>query len=99
MNPELLLQKLLAAGRAAAPSEHVPYAFEKGVMARIGGRVPDFWTAWGSVLWRAVAPCAAIMLAVGLGSLTLAASDPAEDLGERLDTVLLAGLDTTDFQP
>lgn len=92
MNPELIRLRLLAAARRDAVSDAVPYAFEKRIMSRLAGRtVPDVWAAWAVSLWRAVAPCFAIMLMVGLG--TWAWNPPAEDLHEQLDAVLLADLD------
>ena len=92
MNLEILRQKLLAAARTDTPSDAVPYAFEKRVMARLGRReAPDAWTAWGALLWQAVAPCCGLMVLVGIGSLTL--TDVPEDLGVQLETLLLADLD------
>lgn len=95
MNPENLRQKLLSAARADGPSsDHVPYAFEKRIMARIGRRVPpDSWTALGAFLWRAVAPCCAVMLLAGISSYSLHPS--TDDLSAQLDAVLLADLDTS----
>ena len=98
MNPEPLRQKLVAAARAAEPpSDHVPYAFEKRIMARLPGRqVPDSWAAFGALLWRAVLPCCAMMLIAGASSMATAAIRPAnDDLGAQLDAVLLADLDTS----
>lgn len=100
MNPELLLQKLLAAARANAPSTHVPFAFEKRIMAHLPARgLPDLWTAWGVLLWRAVAPCCVVMLIVTLSSLAFAMTRPPHDLGDQLDAVLLAGLDGSEQLP
>lgn len=95
MNADQLQNKLLAAARAAEPpSDHVPYAFEKRVMARIAGReVPDTWAALGAFLWRAVLPCCALMLVVGASS--IAVGPKPDDLGAQLDAVLLADLDTS----
>ncbi len=95
MNPELIRQKLLVAARSAAPSDRVPYAFEKRVMASLAGRVPDVWAAWGALLWRAVVPCFAVMILAGVGSTAL--SPGTEDLGAQLDAVLLADLDTGSY--
>jgi hypothetical protein len=94
MNPELLRQKLVAAARAAEPpSDRVPYAFEKRIMARLAGRpVTDPWSALAGFLWRAVLPCCAVMLIAGAS--TFAIPSPHEDLGAQLDAVLLADLDT-----
>lgn len=91
MNAERLLQKLLAAARRESPSETVPYAFEKRVMARLSGKAaPDLWAAWGRLLWWAVAPCCALMLIAGGSSMIVQTS--SEDLGAQLEAVLLADL-------
>lgn len=66
MNVELLRKKLIAAARADKPREEAPYAFEKRVMAQIRtAAVPDAWLSYSIALWRAVAPCLVIMMAVG----------------------------------
>ncbi len=98
MNTEPLRRKLLASARAHAPSDCVPYAFEKRIMARLGHReIPDVWAAWGALLWRAVAPCFALMLMAGIGSFVMSPS--SEDLGNQLDAVLLADLDVAGDAP
>ncbi len=65
MNIEKLEAKLIAAGRKAPLSSHVPHAFEKRILARIKeSAVADaLWLHWGRMLWRATAPCAAVMIA------------------------------------
>ena len=68
MNLNELNQKLLAVARHNAPSDHVPYAFEKRIMAHLTARpLPDNILLWGQALWRAVIPCAAVMLLIGIG--------------------------------
>jgi hypothetical protein len=58
---------LLAAARALPPDEHVPYCFERRVMALLGAEpAPDPWALWSRLLWRAAAPCVAIMVALGV---------------------------------
>lgn len=93
MNPTPLLQRLLAAARREVPSDHVPYAFEKRIRARLTRLpAPDPWAAWGAILWRALAPCCAIMLAIGLvGALTARSPELAGE--DSLENVLLATLD------
>lgn len=95
---EPLRQRLLAAARTDPPSDRVPYAFEKRIMARLAGRpIPDRWAAWGAFFWRALAPCCAVMILTGAGS---AALDPAgDDLGTELDAVLLADLEPSADAP
>ena len=95
MNLAELERKLMAAARANPPSDRVPYAFEKRIMARLAARpVSDGWELWGRALWRAAAPCVAIMLLLGAWSLfTPQASVPATDLSQDLEQTLLAAVD------
>jgi hypothetical protein len=65
MNLEGLHKKLIAAARANPPSDAVPYAFEKRIMARLAERpVADAWLFWGRALWRAAAACLAVTAVV-----------------------------------
>ena len=61
MNLNNLRQKLIAAARVVQPSDHVPYAFEKRIMARLMLPVHDAWAAWSRALWRAAVSCLVIM--------------------------------------
>lgn len=98
MNPEFLRQKLIAAARTEAASDRVPYAFEKRIMNRLAGReVPDAWAAWGASLWRAVAPCFAVMLLAGIGA--AAWDSTGDDWHDQIDAVLVADLDTAGDVP
>jgi hypothetical protein len=89
-----LQQKLLAAARRNPPSDRVPFAFETRVMARlISQPLLDVWALWARALWRAAAPCVAIMLVLGAWSLFTPASPPAnnnlsQDLENTLNTLL-----------
>jgi hypothetical protein len=95
MNLAELEKKLVAAARANPPSEGVPYAFEKRIMARLATRpVMDDWALWARALWRAAAPCAAIMLLLGAWSFFAPPSSaPASDLSQQLEQTLLAAVD------
>jgi hypothetical protein len=95
MNLAQLEQKLIAAARANPPSDRVPYAFEKRVMARLAARpVVDDWALWARALWRAAAPCVAIMLLLGAWSLFVSrSSTSASDLSQDLEKTLLAAVD------
>jgi hypothetical protein len=95
MNLAKLEQKLVAAARANPPSDWVPYAFEKRIMARLAARpVVDDWALWARALWRAAAPCAAIMLLLGVWSFFAPPSNaPANDLSQQLEQTLLAVVD------
>ena len=95
MNLAQLERKLIAAARANPPSERVPYAFEKRIMAHLASRpVVDDWALWARALWRAAAPCVAIMLLLGAWSFFAARSSaPASDLSQDLEKTLLAAVD------
>lgn len=92
MNPERLRQTLVAAARRIPTSDAVPFAFETRVMRALRKTPsPDAWVTWGRLLWRALAPCCAVMILAGLG--TRPGNEPGSDLGETIEAVLLAGLD------
>ena len=56
MNLTQLERKLIAVARANPPSERVPYAFEKRILARLPAQpMLDRWELWGRALWRAAA--------------------------------------------
>lgn len=95
MNLAELKQKLVAAARANPPSDQVPYAFEKRIMARLAARpVVDDWALWARALWRAAAPCAAIMLLLGAWSFFAPpTSASANDVSQQLEQTLLAAVD------
>ncbi len=95
MNVDQLQRKLLAAARARPSEDRVPYAFEQRVMARLrSAPALDVWAVWARGLWRAAAPCVAIMLLLSLWSL-LASNPrpPAGDLAQELDNTVLAAAD------
>jgi hypothetical protein len=95
MNHAQLERKLIAAARANPPSDQVPYAFEKRIMARLAGRaVADGWELWGRALWRAAALCVVITVTLG-GWIFLApqASAPTTDLSQQLEQTLFAAVD------
>ena len=69
MNLEPLRQKLLAAARVNPPSDRVPYAFEKRILARLAQSPPlDLAARWARALWRAAAPCVGLALLLGAWS-------------------------------
>jgi hypothetical protein len=60
-----LERKLMAAVRANSPSDRVPYAFEKRIMARLTERgTLDIAGLWARALWRGAASCVAMVLLV-----------------------------------
>jgi|ERR1041385_1732105 hypothetical protein len=91
MNITGLQKKLIAAARSNPPSESVPYAFEKRIMALLSGhRVVDIWGAWASALWRAAVPCVAITLLFSAWTFFATAPATSNDLSQELDNTLLA---------
>jgi hypothetical protein len=92
MNVEELQRKLIAAARALAPSDRVPYAFEQRVLAHLRP-LPDAWAMWSSALWRAAAPCLAIVLLLGIWS-WFQPTTPASgtDLSEAFENTVLAAV-------
>ena len=65
--------KLIAAARSNPPSDHVPYAFEKRMLARLGAvQMDDSWAVWGKALWRGAFAC--LVVAVGLSVWSLQAT-------------------------
>ena len=95
MNLSELERKLIAAARANPPSDRVPYAFEKRITALLAAQpAVDGWALWARALWRAAAPCVAIMLLLGAWSLLAPQhSAPANDLSQDLEQTLLAAVD------
>jgi hypothetical protein len=95
MNLAELERKLIAAARTNPPSDRVPYAFEKRIMARLAASpVADGWALWGRALWRAAAPCAAIMVALAAWSFFASPlGAPTNDLSQALEQTLLAAVD------
>jgi len=60
---------LIAVARARPVSDAVPYAFEKRILAQLKAQTVDEWSLWARALWRAAAPCIAIMLVLAGWSL------------------------------
>lgn len=97
MKLEHMRQSLLAAGRRHVPADHVPYAFEKRVMAHLGrANSLDPFSLWNRILWRCAGPCVALTLLAGafswFGQTEMQAS---ENLATELETVVYAPLTTT----
>lgn len=95
MNIVDLEKKLLAAARSAPPSDEVPYAFEKRIMARIATEsLIDVWALWGRVLWRVAAPCVVITLALAAWTFLSASSNANnnENLASALENSVMAPL-------
>jgi hypothetical protein len=61
MKKRLTPEEFVQLARQMPLDERVPYAFEKRVLANISLPAVDPMTQWARGLWRAVAPCIAIM--------------------------------------
>ena len=101
MNWESLRQKLLSTARANPPSDRVPYAFQKRIMARLAQPSPlDLSALWASALWRAAAPCVGLALLLGVWSFVGAqnSSGPSnltdgDDFALHFERTMLADVD------
>lgn len=94
MKLEALQKKLLAAARADTPSDRVPLAFEKRVLAHLQQPAVDPAALWARALWRAVIPCVAVSVILAtvtflpIGNSTAGAETP--DLSQVFEQTLLA---------
>ncbi len=95
MNLIELQRKLVAAARQDCPSDRVPYGFEQRIMARLRARPAlDQWAIWAGALWRAAAPCVAIMVVLAAWSLfSPAPSAPTSDFSQQFESTVLAASD------
>ncbi len=94
MNLAELERKLIAVARAGPVSDAVPYAFEKRIMAQLKAQTVDEWSLWARALWRAAAPCIAIMLVLAGWSLfTPTNTAPGIDLSQQFENTVLAAAD------
>lgn len=97
MNANELHRKLIAAARASAPDDRVPYAFEKRIMALIPAIAPtDSVALWVRGLWQAALSCAAVAILCGAWSFFNPATNSGEDLSQNLETTLWASVDQGD---
>jgi len=94
----LLQRKLVNAARATPPSDRVPYAFEKRVMALLAVRNPaDELVLWVRGFWRAAVSCIAIALLLGVWAFfSPTAPSRADDLSQNFENTLLASVDQSD---
>jgi len=97
MNLDNLQKKLIAAARATQPSDRVPYAFEKRIMAHIaqGARV-DLLGAWTIAMWRAAVSCVAIVLLSGAWSLWSSHQHSKANFSQEFDTAVFASVASVD---
>ncbi len=94
MNVDQLHRKVIAVAQGDPPSDHVPYAFEKRIMARlVSSPVADGLTLWTRLLWRAAAPCLGITLVLSVLTVASGGLGGSEaSLGEALETTVYAAL-------
>jgi len=92
MNLVGLQKKLIAAARQSPPDDHVPYAFEKRLMARLAPAPgPDEWSLWTRALWYGAIACAAVALSLSVWSFTsLREQDAASTFSQDLEQTILA---------
>lgn len=97
MHIELLRRKLTRAAQSKIENDHVPYAFEQRIMARVRERKilpPHQAVEWASGLWRAALSCVALVVVLGTCSLSFPVEPSgAEDLGVALENTILAAVD------
>lgn len=97
MNNDERLERLLRAARTAPVDDHVPYAFEQRILERLDAApAPDVWSDWAVGLWRAAAPCLAVMLVVSVWHWTTPADAADETLTVSLENTVLAPADSVE---
>ena len=97
MNVSELEKKLIAIAKTHAPSERVPYAFEKRVMAYITScPALEASALWAQALWRSAAACLAVVALLGAISIFLPHRDASSppDLSQQFEKTMLAAMDT-----
>ena len=101
MNVVDLEKKLIQAARQDRPSDKVPYAFEKRIMAFLRPLpTPDCWGLWAGALWRGAVPCLLFMLVLTAWSFVPASNPSSGSLSQEIDNTVLAAIDqVTEQQP
>lgn len=90
MNLNLLQEKLFRVARKTPPSDHVPFAFEKRIMAHLAKPMVDAWLVWGRALWRAAAACVVAMAI--LGGWFFQSGNESADLSQDFEDTVFAVL-------
>jgi len=97
MNLDNLQNKLIAAARAAQPSDRVPFAFEKRIMARLtSGTHFDLLGAWSAALWRAAVSCVVLVVLSGAWSIWSSAPQSEADFSQEFETAVYASAASAD---
>ena len=95
MKLDHLQSKLIAAARASQPSDRVPYAFEKRIMARLtASPAVDMLGAWGTALWRAALGCVVIALLSGAVVMLQQPAASEVDFAHDFETALYASAES-----
>jgi hypothetical protein len=91
-----LEKKLISAARLHQPSDRVPYAFEKRVMAIIRSRpVSDIGVFWARALLRSAGACLALVVLIGTVSFFAPQTKSSTgDLSQEFEQTMLAALDS-----
>src|SRR6476659_10133566 len=93
MNLTELEKALLTAARSRPVNDAVPFAFEKRIMAQLKSlAIVDEWSWWARGLWRAVAPCVAVMLLLSAWSLYGPGYGSGVDLSQDFENTVLAAV-------
>jgi peptidoglycan/LPS O-acetylase OafA/YrhL len=100
MNLDDLQRKLIKVARANPPTDRVPYGFERRIMAGLKSHpLLDQWAFWAQALWRATAPCIAVVLLITAWSLLSPATPnanqapPTMDVAQDLENTVFAATD------
>ncbi len=95
MKLDKIIEKLLFSAKNDTPSDHVPYAFEKRIMANITEQPQktDSWLDLGRLLWRAVVPYTAVAVFAAATWLTISPAQnshvvPSSDMEEVATMVI-----------
>jgi hypothetical protein len=94
MNLAKLEQKIITVARANPPSDRVPVAFERRVMARLAQRPAlDLTAFWAWALWRAAAASVAVVMLLGVGTVLFTPASHSGELAQQLESTVLAAVD------
>ena len=96
MNLAELQRRLIAAARIHPPSDRVPLAFERRIMALVlTCPAADQWAAWAHALWRGAVACLAVVLVVGTVAFfhsPIHPASPTGDLSQAFENTMLASV-------
>jgi anti-sigma-K factor RskA len=91
MNVDRLQKKLVEVAKAAPPSDVVPLAFEKRIMARLrSNAAADPWALWSRSLWRAALACVAVSAVFGVWGFSQSPAPETQDLAVQLENSIYA---------